>query len=54
VQGIGASGSASGWVGNSEPPVVGQTGGGDVPEAASFLVWALLIGSTCLSPRRCR
>jgi hypothetical protein len=43
----------SGWIGNERPPVV-QTGGGDVPEAASFLVWALLIGSVGFAATRRR
>jgi hypothetical protein len=51
VQSIGTSGSGSGWVGNTDRPVVGQ--GGDVPEAASLIVWLLLVSSAFLAvPRR--
>jgi hypothetical protein len=51
VQGIGTSGSGSGWIGNNDRPTTGQ---GEVPEAASLIVWSLLMWSVCLAATRRR
>jgi hypothetical protein len=51
VQSISVS-PGSGWVGNSDVPIV-DTGTGEVPEAGSLFVWALLVSSVVLgAPRR--
>jgi hypothetical protein len=51
VQGIGASGSFSGWIGNESPPRV-ETGSDPVPESATFVIWSILIAITGLVTSR--
>jgi hypothetical protein len=53
VQGIGASGSFSGWIGNESPPRV-ETGSDPVPESATFVIWSMLIAITGLVTSRRR
>ena len=57
IQGIGTGGGASDWIGEDDPVVVPPgtgIGGASVPEAASLIVWSLLMGAVGLVSQRRR